>query len=104
MEAVVAQKPDDGTGMGFVTEADWIPNFWNYLLNLDRYDLVAELVQNDLDQDATRTVISFKRIGWYVKATASRSSPTAGGAFARYRAPVTVFLPNAERLVSRTTA
>ena len=45
----------------FVTEADWIPNFWNYLLNLDRYDLVAELVQNDLDQEATRTVISFER-------------------------------------------
>jgi len=45
----------------FVTEADWIPGFWNYLLDLDREDLIAELIQNDLDQDATRTVISFKR-------------------------------------------
>src|SRR5436189_691501 len=45
----------------FVTEADWIPGFWNYLLNLDRDDLIAELIQNDLDQDATRTVISFEQ-------------------------------------------
>ena len=45
----------------FVTEADWIPGFWNYLLDLDRDDLIAELIQNDLDQDATRTVISFER-------------------------------------------
>ena len=43
----------------FVSEADWIPGFWNYLLDLDRHDLIAELVQNDLDQDATRTVVSF---------------------------------------------
>ena len=33
--------------------------FWNYLLDLEREDLVAELVQNDLDQGATRTIISF---------------------------------------------
>ena len=51
---------DSGTAMRFVTEADWIPSFWNYLLDLDRDDLIAELVQNDLDQDATRTVISFE--------------------------------------------
>ena len=44
----------------FVTEADWIPGFWNYLLDLDRDDLIAELIQNDLDQDATRTVITFE--------------------------------------------
>ena len=44
----------------FVTEADWIPSFWNFLLKLDRNDLIAELVQNDLDQGATRTVISFE--------------------------------------------
>jgi hypothetical protein len=49
------------TGEQFVTEADWIPGFWNYLLDLDRDDLIAELVQNDLDQDATRTIISFER-------------------------------------------
>ena len=51
---------DSGAAMQFVTEADWIPNFWNYLLDLDRDDLIAEMIQNDLDQDATRTVISFE--------------------------------------------
>ena len=45
----------------FVTEADWIPTFWTFLLSLNPNDLIAELVQNDLDQDATRTVISFKQ-------------------------------------------
>ena len=44
----------------FVTEADWIPSFWNYLLDLNAEDLIAELIQNDLDQDATRTVVSFE--------------------------------------------
>lgn len=43
----------------FVTEVDWIPTFWTFLLNLNPKDLIAELVQNDLDQDATCTVISF---------------------------------------------
>ena len=47
-------------GDRFVTEWDGTPSFWNYLLGLDRADLVAELVQNDLDQDATRTVVSFE--------------------------------------------
>ena len=45
----------------FVTEADWIPTFWTFLLNLNCSDLIAELIQNDLDQGATRTVISFER-------------------------------------------
>src|SRR5947209_1051758 len=45
----------------FVTEADWIPDFWNFLLGLDANDLIAELVQNDFDQQATETVISFER-------------------------------------------
>ena len=44
----------------YVTEADWIPSFWNFLVGLNRDDLIAELIQNDLDQDATRTVISFE--------------------------------------------
>ena len=44
---------------GFVIEVDWIPTFWTFLLNLNPKDLIAELVQNDLDQDATCTVISF---------------------------------------------
>ncbi len=45
----------------YVTESDWIPEFWNFLLGLDCNDLIAELIQNDLDQDATETVISFHR-------------------------------------------
>ena len=45
----------------FVTEFDSIPGFWNYLAGLDRYDLIAELIQNDLDQDATCTVISIEK-------------------------------------------
>ncbi|MGH6778731.1 MAG: HNH endonuclease [Bradyrhizobium sp.] len=57
---VTSRSPNTNEGQ-FVTEADWIPGFWNYLLDLDRDDLIAELVQNDLDQDATRTVISFER-------------------------------------------
>lgn len=56
----IASDMDIGADSRFVTEADWIPGFWNYLLDLDREDLVAELIQNDLDQDATRTVISFE--------------------------------------------
>ena len=60
MDAGVTHDMDSVTERRFVTEADWIPGFWNYLLDLDRDDLVAELIQNDLDQDATRTVISFE--------------------------------------------
>jgi len=42
------------------SRADWIPAFWNFLGSLDRNDLIAELIQNDLDQGATRTEISFE--------------------------------------------
>ena len=45
----------------FVTEFDEVPSFWQFLNGLDCNDLVAELVQNDLDQDATQTVISFEK-------------------------------------------
>ena len=45
----------------FVTEADWVPDFWQFLLGLKPEDLIAELIQNDIDQGATRTVISFER-------------------------------------------
>jgi len=48
-------------GREFVTESDFVPDFWNFLLGLKREDLIAELIQNDLDQRATRTVISFER-------------------------------------------
>ena len=59
MHAPLAQVIEIKPGARFVTEADWIPGFWNFLPALDPHDLVAELVQNDLDQDATRTVITF---------------------------------------------
>ena len=52
-------KPGNDTN-GFVSNADWIPGFWNYLLDLKAENLIAELIQNDLDQDATRTVVSFE--------------------------------------------
>lgn len=59
MDTPTPHNPDHNTDNQFVTEADWIPSFWNYLLDLEREDLVAELIQNDLDQGATRTTISF---------------------------------------------
>ena len=59
MAVSTAKRIDAGNQSDFVTEADWIPSFWNFLLRLDRNDLIAELVQNDLDQGATRTTISF---------------------------------------------
>ena len=61
MDALVVNDLDRQSGTRFVTEFDAIPGFWNYLGSLDRTDLIAELIQNDLDQDATRTVISFGR-------------------------------------------
>lgn len=42
MDRPEALDSDNAEGR-FVTEADWIPGFWNYLLNLDRDDLIAEL-------------------------------------------------------------
>ena len=57
----IAERSGQGNRPGLVTEADWVPSFWNFLLKLEREDLIAELVQNDLDQGATRTVISFER-------------------------------------------
>lgn len=61
MQAPITPHTETDEGTEFVTEADWIPDFWNFLLGLDRNDLIAELVQNDLDQQATRTVISFEQ-------------------------------------------
>ena len=60
MKQVVLSKMESEFDQQFVTEADWIPSFWNYLVGLDRDDLIAELIQNDLDQEATRTEISFE--------------------------------------------
>jgi hypothetical protein len=56
-----ANRLGSSAKVAFVTEADWIPGFWNYLLNLDRNDLIAELIQNDLDQGATCTVVCFEQ-------------------------------------------
>ena len=61
MGAQVVDYPDRSVGTRFVTKFDAIPGFWNYLHGLDSNDLIAELIQNDLDQGATRTVISFDR-------------------------------------------
>ena len=60
MDALNADYADLETNARFVTKFDAIPGFWNYLVGLSRNDLIAELVQNDLDQGATRTVISFE--------------------------------------------
>ena len=59
MNAVIAHEINNLASAEFVTEFDGIPTFWNFLAGLDRNDLIAELVQNDLDQGATQTVISF---------------------------------------------
>ena len=61
MDVLVVGDPLSQTNPRFVTEFDAIPGFWNYLVDLDRNDLIAELIQNDLDQGATRTVVSFER-------------------------------------------
>ena|SRR5215217_7295153 len=39
--------PVDTTETEFVTDADWIPGFWNFLLILKTDDLIAELVQKE---------------------------------------------------------
>lgn len=61
MDALGAEDMDRQSDTQFVTEFDAIPGFWNYLVGLDRTDLIAELIQNDLDEGATSTVISFDR-------------------------------------------
>ena len=45
----------------YASKVDWIPSFWNFLSSLNRDDLIAELIQNDLDQDATFTKITFEK-------------------------------------------
>jgi hypothetical protein len=107
MEPPAAHGTDSATESRFVTEADWIPGFWNYLLDLDldRDDLIAELIQNDLDQDATQTVISFERdklIGEGNGRPVER--PKAGSGCGRSRVPATAFPPNGGGLASRITA
>lgn len=60
MDRIASQIIEAEEATQYVTESDWIPDFWNFLLGLDRNDLIAELVQNDLDQEATQTVIAFE--------------------------------------------
>ena len=60
MDALVADGLDSPARSPYVTEFDAIPGFWNFLLGLDPEDLISELIQNDLDQGATRTTISFE--------------------------------------------
>ena len=72
MDSPLTYDIENETVSEFVTEADWIPSFWNFLLGLDRNDLIAELIQNDLDQNATRTVISFERDQLVWRATANQ--------------------------------
>ena len=61
MDSSVVNDLEGPIDIQFVTEFDSIPGFWNYLAGLNRDDLIAELIQNDLDQGATRTVILFER-------------------------------------------
>jgi len=57
MERTIFPHNDTDEGTNFV----WVPDFWNFLLGLDKDDLIAELVQNDLDQQAGQTVIKFEQ-------------------------------------------
>ena len=60
MDVSFLREQEVGSDNAYVTAFDGVPGFWNYLLDLDRKDLIAELVQNDLDQGATRTEITFE--------------------------------------------
>ncbi len=86
---------------GFVTEFDAIPGFWNYLVGLDRKDLIAELIQNDLDQGATRTVISFEKTRLVCDGNVNRSTKTVGNASERYWGPAIKCLRSAAGSASR---
>ena len=61
MDVSFPREQEVGAENLYVTAFDGVPEFWNYLLDLDRKDLIAELVQNDLDQGATRTEITFEK-------------------------------------------
>jgi hypothetical protein len=60
MGVTIVTHSETGGTKKFVTEADIVPTFWAFLIGLNADDLIAELIQNDLDQGATRTVISFE--------------------------------------------
>lgn len=52
MDARPSDKIRETAEAGFVTGFDAIPNFKTYLAWLNRDNLIVELLQNDLDQDA----------------------------------------------------
>ena len=43
----------------FVTQFDEVPQFWQFIRGLRFEDLLVELIQNELDANASRTSISF---------------------------------------------
>jgi len=49
--------------VGYIQQFDSVPEFWQYLRGLRSDDLVAELVQNELDANSTHTVIVFDADG-----------------------------------------
>ncbi|MGE5501494.1 MAG: hypothetical protein ACM3W4_06175, partial [Ignavibacteriales bacterium] len=68
MSAVVAApgEPDfrdDFNPDDYVSETDVVPEFWSFLGGLRSDDLVAELIQNEIDAGATHSVIEFNADG-----------------------------------------
>ena len=49
----------DSPQIEYVQQFDSVPEFWQYLRGLKSGDLVAELIQNELDANATHTTIVF---------------------------------------------
>jgi hypothetical protein len=47
----------------YILRVDAVPEVWQFLNGLSYKDLIAELVQNELDAEAKRTCISFKAKG-----------------------------------------
>ena len=43
MDSLPTYDIENENAAELVTEADWIPSFWNFLLGLERNDLIAEL-------------------------------------------------------------
>ena len=47
----------------YIQQFDSVPEFWQYVRGLRSDDLVAELIQNELDANSTHTVIAFNADG-----------------------------------------
>ena len=43
----------------YIQQFDAVPQFWQYLQGLRSDDLIAELIQNELDEDTSHTSITF---------------------------------------------